>query len=752
LFRHSLKNLLDYELPVKGYSLEEIARGLMSLGNVDKAEATIDLSIFNHARKYLESNPAIACCESASGRLGRLDYLELLQAIGHDNLIRRLRFYSYIQGTPDKAMRFANSIDAVYKDYPYYTATRAGVERALAKNASEAEKAGLLKAAHEHAFNAMYWEQGQSRVAELAQAEFNSDGGQYYGHYDNFYYTDIPFRPYYWTWADGGNGKTIRGNEMAALDNATSEIETARRLVSSYVQFAPNDGGVDKVLKSLEGRFVGSPTRNDLMAEEALRHGDAKTAEQHFRDNIKLSPTYWGGYMTLGTLLFESANVNEAAKVFRAYPGFAKGSRDHKVGIANGAFEAGSFFFWSGEFALAKPFYRISESQGTGAGSEMASALRLKLLDGDIAGAMEGSFNRASRYNDSYAYRDYIGMLHASGRSKEAWAAFGALVRDTQAPHIWETALVGHRVAGLAEAEVVEWAKAKEFSRTGMTQNSGAIYLVRFATTDRTPSKNLSDVIDGLDQQRWKVDKVPLLIYAGHPLLQSSAEKRRVRSIHAYFADAYRAIKLKEFTAAASIFKEAAEYYDFAERDRFTQYSTYLPYYAYAAARAGDVSDVQKIMSRIGTSHQKFDYQLAKAILSAASGDIDESLRALSLARYRRPHTEHRPLLSQYTYGEVAALVAEMAGDSRIRRLAIDWARQSQRFEPWHSWSYALEASLATNPAGRSRAVAMTRYLDPKSQRLTDIKPSEIDAAVKLSGHLNPFTVKPSIGPKTAGI
>jgi hypothetical protein len=748
----ALKSLLDHELPIKGYSLEEITGEFISLGNAGKAEAAIDLSIYNHARKYLEANLELACCESASGRPGRQDYLELLEAIGHDNLIRRLRFYSKIQAAPEKAIRFANSIDAVYKDYPYYSASRAVVEFELAKNANGAEKAGLLKAAHEHSFNAMYWEHGQSRVSELAQAAFSSEGGQYYGPFDNFYYTDIPYRPYYWTWADGGNLQTQFENQAAALENATYEVQTAWQLLQAYIQFTPNDPRADKLLKSLENRFAGSPARSDMLGEESLRRGDVKAAERHFRENIKLAPGSWRTYMNLGTLVLKSGNPNEAAKVFRAYPGFAKGSSENKVGIANAAFDAGSLFFSSGEFALAEPFYRIAQSQRTGADSEMTSASRLKLLEGDIAGAMADSFNSAARYNDSYAYRDYLSLLYSTGRSKEAWAAFGALVRDTQKPQVWEAALVGHRVAGLTEAEVVEWARTNELSRTGMERNSGATYLVRSGTTDRTPSKALSEAIDALDQPRWKVRNISVLLPEDHPEVRNSTDKRRVRSIHAYFADAYRAIKLKEYGTANAIFKEAAKDYDFTQQYVRAAYSTYLPYYAYAAARAGDLAGIQALLSRFQTPQQDFDYQLAKAVLSAASGDIEESLRALKLARYRRPDTGFRPLLSQYTYAEIAVFLAEMTGDARLSQLALDWARQCQRSEPWAGWSYALEATLKKTPAERSRAVAVARYLDSRSERLARFEPAEIDAAVKSSGHLNPFVAKPSLKRKAAHI
>jgi hypothetical protein len=134
-----------------------------------------------------------------------------------------------------------------------------------------------------------------------------------------------------------------------------------------------------------------------------------------------------------------------------------------------------------------------------------------------------------------------------------------------------------------------------------------------------------------------------------------------------------------------------------------------------------------------------FDAYLAKAVLHGVAGDADKALESLRFARYRRPHTEDRPLLTQYTLGEIAEWVAEQTGDARIRQLALEWAQKAQQFEPWQAWSYAIEARLAPDPQQRQWAIAMTYYLDPQSQRLSVFSAAEIEAAVKASQGRNPF-------------
>ncbi len=718
----SLKMLLDYELPVQGYSLEEMARGAMALGDRAKVQVAVDLSVFEHGRKFMGADASRWCCNAAFNRPGQLDYLELLQSTGHDNLIRRIRFLASVQGQPAQAVSYANSIDAVYKGHPNYAMERARAESKLAAQTSGAEKDGLLKAARENTVNAFYWEQGQSLVSNAAIEQFNADGGQHHG---NFYHADIPFRPYYWTWVGFEQGQPDQDRRVEALKNATWQIATAYELDSASAE----EGRAARLLASIDGRFLGAPYRNVLLSNEALQRGDTKAAEAFYRENIKLSPDYWQSYEVLGKMLFGEGDAAGAARVFHTYPGFKKGASESRVAIANYAFEAGSYFYWSGHFDLALPLYKIAASQRSGASSEITSQTRLKLLAGDMGGAMAGTLDRAQRYKESYAQRDYLGMLHASGRSKEAWPAFGTLAAESRHPHIWETALVGHHIAGLSEAQVVEWAKQFGAEKKYAT----ATYLLRFATTDRIPSKDLSATIDGLDP-KWKVEGYTVFVSESElPKVRAGAKTQRVKSAMAYFAEAYRALKLKDYPAAKSIFDESATFHD------PVGYHFYLPYYALAAAKAGDTAGIEKILGGIKVPARRFDYHLAQAVLAGASGKTAEALQSLDLARYRRPHTEKRPLLTQYTYGEITETVAELTGSPKAREMALFWARTNQKFEPWHSWAYAMEARLSTDPAGRQRALAMAHYLDPQSERLSAFKKADIEVALKASGRVNPF-------------
>jgi hypothetical protein len=421
-----------------------------------------------------------------------------------------------------------------------------------------------------------------------------------------------------------------------------------------------------------------------------------------------------------------------------------------------------SYFFNAGDFGLATPFYTIAASGGTGADSALGATERLKLLGGDVEGALMSSLERAQRYHDSRAYRDYLGLLHATGHSKDAWAAFNTLVGELQAPHIWETALVGHHIAGLSEAQVADWAKGDEFRNAGNRVSYAINYLARFATTDRVPSEQLASVIADLDRPTWQFDASERRVVRAEAdgknmwilgpvgantasgllptnLLDGGGPKHRVRPALSYFVEGYRDLKLKHFAEAKRVLDEAATLYDMAN----LQSSYMLPYYAVASAKAGtDVSRVEQILDRLNPKEQLLDYQLARAALEAIGGKPSDALASLKLARYRRPNNDENVLLNQFTYADICESLYQITGNAEIRRVALEWVKNREKAEPWQSWSYALEATLTSDPSDRQRAIAMTHYLDPQSVHLASFSKSEIEEAVRRFGSVNIFLHK----------
>ena len=167
-----------------------------------------------------------------------------------------------------------------------------------------------------------------------------------------------------------------------------------------------------------------------------------------------------------------------------------------------------------------------------------------------------------------------------------------------------------------------------------------------------------------------------------------------------------------------------------------------LPYYAYVQVQTGGRQALEERLARIKPEQQGFDYFLARAVLDLADGRKDDALKHVSRARYSRPHTEGRPLMTQYTFGEFVELLAEQSGDPRLHDVALNWAKTFQKIEPWHSWSYAMEARLGKSAADRGRAMAMAHYLDPGSERLSKLRKQDVQQAVKTWGKTQPFVLE----------
>jgi tetratricopeptide (TPR) repeat protein len=748
-----LKQILDSELPVANFTLENVLSGARVVNDVDKASAATNFLVNEHVKKYVEANSSKTCCVHSQFRVTDFDYLELLAAVGHDNLVRRINFINRVQGRHAAAIEFANTIDTVYRGYPYYALKRAEAEQALSTSTSGVTGEGLERKARENALNALYWEQAQSGIANEAMHTISVLDKYDHVSIGNPYVSDIPFLPGYSPWEFSLQATTKNG--LAGILNATSEFYSVSLLVDSSI--VQRDATVvESVARELEGRFIGCPEKNELLAELKVADGSTEAAMELYRENIKQSPSHSNSYLRLGILLYESGKPNEASKVFLSFPGFKTNGESNRVAVANSAYEMGSYFVQSGDLDLVKPLFELSSDQKTGARSELSAALKLNLFEGDLDAAVPAMLEAAQRYSDPARFRDYFAALHAMEYSKEAWAGFDAVVGAIDRPEIWESALVGHHRSGSTETQVAAWANQLQYKNAGLVVSYAAEYVARFATTDRTPSKELASTIVSLDRPVWRMESSGETV---RPVANGSAEtilgpqverkseaalssgifkngkKQPVKSDLAYFVQGYRHIKLKEYSQAKLAFDEAAGFYDMTGK----RSSYMLPYYAIAAAKAGDVASINKILDRFPVAKQRFDYQLAKAALSSIGGKSANAMQSLTLARYRRPDTYERPLLTNYTFADICEMLFDLTGNTQIRDVAVDWVKARQQIEPWHSWTYAIEAALTTDPVARQRAIAMTYYLDPKSERLSRFKKSEIDAAVAASAGKNIF-------------
>jgi hypothetical protein len=769
-----LKVLLDREFPIATFTAEGIVRSAASLGDMSKVQTALDLSILDHVRKFSVTQGANWCCAPVTARFTASDYLDILNGQGTDNLVRRAHLMAWTQQSPQAALDFLARIESVYKDQPQLTVERARAELELAENTDGTRRDGLLKAAFEHALSAFQWEQTQTRYAGDALGLIDRTHRRDYGHVENIYAGDHPFHSFYLTWETGAAGivnfremMTPEGalerqanlqiaNQEAALRNSMLDFYPVQTLASQYGDNKKWDK-VDQLLRSIDNRFVGNPNRARVLANEAARKGDLKTAQRYYRDDIKSRPRRWQSYMALGKILFEEGDVENATRLFMSYPEFVSRADENAVELSNHAFEAGSLLYWSGNLGQALPLYRIAAELQTASGASMSSEIRISLADGDYAAALTGSLERGRRYNSEFGYRDYLGMLHAMGHSREAWHAFNALIGQMSKPEVWETPLVGHRIAGAAESDIAEWVARDPMRKSAYT----GTYLLRAGVTDRTPTQDLTAAIAAVERPVWKIERGAIVreladgrlqrvLNAGAPGVFlplgefSAAKKTRVKSDLIYFSEAYRAMRTGDFAGAKRIFEESLELYNMRVRD----VGYMLPYYAFAAAKSGNSGVASAHLDKFEAEYQRFDYHLARATITGLAGKTAESLKSLKLALHRRPFTESRPLYTEYQFAEICEWLYEATRNAKYRDAAVSWAKSVQAFSPWFAWPYAMEAKLSTDKDERSRAIAMAYYLDKQSERLAQVPKDEIDAAVKAFAGRNPFLNAPESGKK----
>jgi len=718
-----VKALLDREFPLEGSTAQSLLQGASAVGDMVKMQSAADLSVLDHVRRHLAGSAEKSCCEPLAARPGARDYLDLIEAIGTDNLLRRVDFLTATQGRPEDALQFLSRVESVYKDHPQFAVLAAQAQVALARNAQGAEQEGLLRTAYATGFNVWYWEQGQTRAAADALEEVIERTGRYdYGGSENFYANDYPYRAFYPYGHAFPSGVWV-DKARVALQNSSYDFTPMDRLEWSLGQVKNRWDDFDQVLKSLEQRFAGHPRRVKMMAQASLRKGDVQASEAQYREGIRAQPDDEGLYAELGKLLFENGEAQKSSDVFLSYPGLKKRGQVHPVGLANYAYKAGSLYWWIGDFKRAIPLYRTAAELSTGSDSSMASLTRLHLIDGDFVGALHGSFERARRYNSPYAYRDYFGLLHAMGQSQQAWEGFKAMV-GVDAPQVWESALVGHRREGATEAQIGAWVAQEPMRTAGKRYYRGAAYVLRAGVTDRRPTAELPALIaaaEGLGAE-----------HASRPNPPPGPPKK---SPHVYMAEAYRALHEGQFPAARAALQEAAGHYD----TKIPAFGHLLPYYAFAAARSNDTAAVEALLENFAPGQRRFDYHLAKTVLAALAGKHDQAIQHANTALYRRLFTDHRPIYPEYEFAEICEWLFEVTREPRYRAIALDWARKNQTLQPWVAWAYAVEAKLATNPQERRRAIAMTYYLDKGSERLSRLPQSEVKAAVKEYASRNPF-------------
>lgn len=753
-----IKQLIDTAFPVPGMDAQSLLKGMAVARGELPDEVDTDLATARHVRKAVESIQIEPCCHTGGAGVTRWDLLWLLEGLAETRIAKSLNRETYLRGLPAEAMDVLNRIEPLFSGHPRLAVARAWAALKMAENSPDDMRRTWNELSDRSAGLAAYWAQGQGWLAANALFALGvpSDESRFMV---DAYGFDFPRRPFWPAWFFGveSDPQLLAALTLEGLAFSCDELEP----LGQYGSVASPDE-YRAVITELGSRFTGHPERDALwaFAGQAAGQNSADPLAQ-LRAAIENDPEVWDNYLALGNAIVASGGrYEDAGKAFLSYPDFRKKNPPNPVGISNAAYEAGSLLFWQGQPDLAKPLYQIAADLDTGSDASMSSALRLQLLAGDYRSAAFGSLERATRYSNPYAYRDYLSFLHAFGMSDEAWMGFSQVMAAFDVPQVWVSALVGHRRSGIDEAAVRAWLLKPEIRGAQFkAQRFAPYYAILWNSTDRLPPTDFGALVEKLDGPPVShIDSDGRTVLRPHPLdpngfesLKPSpfranvspklAEGTAVKSDLAYFADAYAALRRRNYRGAVTKFNTLADRYPIEKMIPIQQADTAfaLPYFAYAAAKTGDTVGLEKYVQ--GLTNHDFDYWLARAFFAGVRKDVAAAQSALEAAFRARPHTDYRPIMTEYQYAEACEWLYQETHDARFIAMLLDWVKSHQRIQPTHAWAYAMQYTYEKTAPDRMRALALTYYLDPASERITGAPKSDVDRAKSWLKDHNPFAV-----------
>jgi hypothetical protein len=106
-----------------------------------------------------------------------------------------------------------------------------------------------------------------------------------------------------------------------------------------------------------------------------------------------------------------------------------------------------------------------------------------------------------------------------------------------------------------------------------------------------------------------------------------------------------------------------------------------------------------------------------------------------------RSWNDYRPILVDYQYVEACEWLFKETQDERFIKMLLEWVRAHHKVLPADAWAYAVQFTYDKDAGERMRALAMTLYLDPQSERIAKASAAEREAAKKWLSQHNPFKV-----------
>jgi len=758
-----LKRTLESLFPVADLSLEDLAKRRVITGaNRSEVSTDMQLAVFRHVERLIKDKPARWSRLQPGYDITDLDLIRLIDVQAEMTLVREAYRGVMLQASYESSLALIAGYESVYRGHPYFASLRGLALANLAEQRSGADRETLKRSANEALMQALDWSQGHTHAAGWAlplaediknqQQAGGSGSSSAFDAYTISYIGEFPLEPYWSPWESGGSAIPINRNRRQQLLYSISDVSSLWSLVESR-----EIDDKKNLLKEAETRFVGSSARIQLLAKLSAESADENAEYAVYKAEIAKGTDDWTAYEQVGKFLIESGNYKAADAVFSKYPAFVDTSTANAVLISNAAANAGSLFFWRGRLEEAKRYFAISAGLATGSDGSLISTTRLALLEHDYQSVLRYSFERATRYNNPYGYRDLLSWLHVLGNSKDAWLGFDQLAGTFEIPYVWSSALVGHRLEGKTEEQIRTWLLQPNIRQAGegMFRFSSA-YAFMSHVVDRKPNRDLVAILQTLEKPgRYFVvgnsvvmgDKMRHPDGGGLPIIGPEFRMgailkdkagQELKSDLLYAAEALIALRSGDYSTAYSQLAEMRQIYI----TRIPRLSWTMPYYAYAGVRAGKEAEVVAVLRVVPEKDWSSHYFLAMAFVDGLKGRHAEAMEGMRKAFNKMPYTEERPVFTEYQQAEAAEWLYESTKYEPYRDAALEWARLNQQLQPMYAWAYAMEAKLAREPDARLRALAIAQHLDRRSERIAAFKEEEKANARKWFEKNNPFILQ----------
>lgn len=733
------KLLLDRVVPIAGQDLKSVVKGLQIMGRQGIADDPLAIPALRHLQQAQSKLAPGDCCSTARAKAVWPIYW-LAESIIEANMLRSVSYELTTQGEPKAAKDLLDQYEPYFSGQPDFEVQRYQTLMALAKRVPDEVAARLQDQAEAAELLASYWAQGQSDAAVSSSLRRSDTFAQRVA-----YSKDFPGRP---VWLRSLISPTDSSTGCSALDYSTTDVLP---VLACLATLSPAEAAIRRA--EVDGRFHGNSRTRAYLKQYLPAPASDPAAD--LRAAIRQDADFWDNYRELAILMMRSdADYVGAQKVYLSYPEFKRTQHPDPVELSNQAYEAGSELYWRGQFELARPLYAIAAELGTGSHASMTSEIRLLLLDGNYESAAEGSLERALRYPNPYAYRDYLSLMFVLGHGSDAQAGFQQIANSFDNAPAWLSELVGQRMQSMTSAQFRKWILSDEIRDAHYRGRRYApIYALWWMTTDRKPpldfaqtmaliEKNAERVVesDGIGFTR-PIPEDPRSLRIVRPSTFSGRKSPRMApdsnapSEYILLADALVSHYAGDYEAAVQKFVTFAYRYPIEQDET----SVALSYFALAAAKTGDKVGLESWMEKLPDADLNYDVWLSRAYFSAVRHQNDAAIKALIRAVNVRPHTDSRPIVSEYQYLEACETVFRETHDRRAEAMILDWAKRFQKVHPMYSWAYAVEAQYSKKPGDVNRALAMTLYLDPMSPRIAKLDPAKIAAARTWIRANNPF-------------